>query len=183
MTQLINKSNEDVEFKRFKKIPRLFSDKVLITEKIDGTNCVVYISEDLKTVKAGSRSKWLTLDDDHFGFARWVDNNKEDLLKLGSGYFYGEWWGKGINREYGLDRRVFSLFNVNYWNKLKDKPSCCTVVPTLFTGSFSEFNTNFIFNYKESLAAKEQGIAFDRPEGFMIYFKKGNVMFKVPLNK
>ena len=46
------------QFEAFAKIPRFFRD-VTISEKIDGTNAQVFVSED-GTVMAGSRSRWIT---------------------------------------------------------------------------------------------------------------------------
>ena len=66
-----------VEFQEFPKMARL-SREVIVTEKIDGTNAQVFISED-GSIIAGSRTKWLTPQDDNFGFAKWVEENKEEL--------------------------------------------------------------------------------------------------------
>lgn len=60
-----------IEFKEFPKIARL-NREVIVTEKIDGTNAAVVIGEDGATIGAQSRSKLITVDDDNFGFARWV---------------------------------------------------------------------------------------------------------------
>jgi hypothetical protein len=49
--------NSFPEFKEFKKIPRL-SREIIITEKIDGTNGVIYIDEN-NNIFAGSRNRWL----------------------------------------------------------------------------------------------------------------------------
>ncbi len=61
----------------------------------------------------GSRTRWITAQDDNHGFARWVEGNKQELLKLGAGRHFGEWWGSGIQRGYGLQKgeKRFSLFN------------------------------------------------------------------------
>ena len=61
------------EFRAFHKIPRLFRD-VIITEKIDGTNACVVVTPD-GTVLAQSRSRFITPEDDNFGFAAWVQAN------------------------------------------------------------------------------------------------------------
>lgn len=124
-----------MEFRAFPKIPRLYRDCV-ITEKIDGTNgCVVVSSEG--EVTAQSRNRVLTPQADNFGFARWVEANKAQLLELGPGYHYGEWWGLGIQRGYGLKERRFSLFNVARWTETAP-PECCNTVPVLYRGLFSD---------------------------------------------
>ena len=56
------------EFIPFPKIARL-SRLAIVTEKIDGTNAQVTITED-GDIFAGSRSRWITPEDDNYGFAR-----------------------------------------------------------------------------------------------------------------
>lgn len=51
-----------------------------------------------------SRTRWITPEDDNYGFAKWANENKEELLKLGIGQHFGEWWGSGIQRGYNLQR-------------------------------------------------------------------------------
>ena len=46
------------EFTGFGKIPR-YSREVLVTEKIDGTNAQIYITEDGQFL-VGSRKRWIT---------------------------------------------------------------------------------------------------------------------------
>jgi len=68
---------------------------------------------------AGSKNRWLDTSSkgDNFGFAKWVQENSEELLKLGEGRHFGEWFGKGIQRGYGLNEKRFALFNVSKWGK------------------------------------------------------------------
>ena len=95
------------EFRPFPKIPR-FDREVIITEKIDGTNASVHVTDD-GHVFAGSRNRWLTWDQDNFGFARWVKEHEDELRTgLGPGTHFGEWWGLGIQRGYDLHERRFS---------------------------------------------------------------------------
>ena len=54
------------EFKGFKKIPRLSRD-MIISEKIDGTNGLVYIDES-NNIFAGSKNIWLNDHEDNHGF-------------------------------------------------------------------------------------------------------------------
>ena len=170
-----------MEFKEFPKIPRLSRDCV-ITEKIDGTNGVIYISEDLKTIIPGSRSRWLLNGQDNAGFTLWVFTNQNDLLKLGPGYHYGEWWGQRIQRNYGLKEKRFSLFNVHKWSNPEIRPKCCYVVPVLFEGNF---DTNLIEKTLTNLAIKGSFASpgFMRPEGIVIYHKAGNLLFKKTIEK
>jgi hypothetical protein len=79
------------EFVTFPKIPRLFKDCV-VTEKIDGSNGVIFISDEGEMF-IGSRNRWLSAESDNFGFHRWATENKDELMKLGAGRHHGEWWG------------------------------------------------------------------------------------------
>src|SRR5574337_513380 len=104
------------EHVKFPSIPRWENEVYYVTEKIDGTNAVITILED-GTFLTGSRNKWITPEDDNFGFSRWAHNNKEELMKLGVGSHYGEWYGCGIQRGYGLSEKRFMLFNNHYWGE------------------------------------------------------------------
>lgn len=116
------------EFQAWPKIPRWENESYVITEKIDGTNGCIIITED-GDIFAQSRSKILdeTKAGDNFGFCKWVYGHKDELLKLGVGYHYGEWWGQGIQRNYGLNERRFSLFNI--W--ITEWPECVSKVPVI----------------------------------------------------
>src|SRR5688572_30277401 len=126
-------SDYNPEFRAFDKIPRLRRN-VIVSEKIDGTNAIVWVSDDSTIVRAGSRSRWITPEDDNYGFARFVHDNTEELRRLGPGYHYGEWWGQGIQRRYNIDGKRFSLFNAGRWADEAVRPSCCHVVPVLAQG-------------------------------------------------
>lgn len=161
------------EFKGFPKIARLSRD-IIITEKIDGTNGIIYI-DDENNVFAGNRNKWITPEDDNYGFAKWVYDNREELLQLGPGYHYGEWYGLGINRGYGLSEKRFALFNVHRWSE--DRPVCCDVVPILYQGQFETF---IIYSVLVDLSFNGSRIApgFLNPEEIVIYHTASNTMFK-----
>jgi hypothetical protein len=166
------------EFTKFPKMARL-SREVLITEKIDGTNAQILITED-GDIFAGSRSQWITTQQDNHGFARWVEGNKTDLSSLGPGRHFGEWWGLGIQRGYALKEKRFSLFNISRWSETR--PACCHVVPLLHRGVFDTWAVS------ECLAdlAKNGSIAspdFMTPEGVVIFHIAGNVGFKRTIEK
>src|ERR1700677_2885547 len=152
-----------MEFKPFPKMPRLYRD-VVITEKIDGTNASIYIGENGEFL-IGSRTRWITPENDNYGFAKWALENKEELMKLGRGQHFGEWWGAGIQRQYGLTEKRFSLFNTARW--VLDKPTCCHTVPILYKGLFS---TEVISAVKLGLKANGSFAApgFMKPEGVII---------------
>lgn len=162
----------DTEFKAFKKIPR-FNGHVTITEKVDGTNGLVHVSDDGE-IRAGSRNRWITATDDNYGFAKWVAANKESLSDLAPGFHYGEWAGVGIQRGYVTDYRKFFLFDVS-----KPAPRCCQSVPVLYQGPWYE---KVVTDYMALL--KSQGTqAFEEtsiaPEGLVIFHHNSNSYFKV----
>jgi hypothetical protein len=110
------------EFIAFPKIARLRRE-IIVTEKIDGTNSCIFIGEDGEFLM-GSRNRWITPESDNYGFAKWAMAHKEELMGLGHGRHYGEWWGAGCQRGYGLtnnDKR-FSLFNVIRWCLATEEP-------------------------------------------------------------
>ena len=168
-------------FEAFAKISRLRRDCV-VTEKIDGTNGQIFIQED-GSIFAGSRNQWCSEKDDPFGFARWVQANKEGLIaELGIGRHYGEWWGSGIQRGYGLQKgeKRFSLFNTSRWSGMS--LSICSVVPILYSGMFDLFLIDGLLN-----VMKEQGSrvvpGFMRPEGIVVFHTAANMMFKQTIDK
>lgn len=161
----------------FPKIPRL-SRAIVITEKLDGTNAQIYIS-DGGEFYVGSRNRWLTTDNDNYGFAKWAFENKQELLRLGPGRHYGEWWGRGIQRGYGVDKR-FSMFNLSRWLGNPDLPACVSLVPKLYEGPFDTGAIHWVMGQLEhfgSVAAP----GFLKPEGVVIFHKQSNVLFKKTL--
>lgn len=172
-----------MEFKEFPKIARL-NREVIVTEKLDGTNACVIVSDDGLEIGAQSRSKLITPEDDNYGFAKWVQANKAELLKLGPGHHFGEWWGQGIQRNYGLTEKRFSLFNVSRWSNDETRPACCSVVPTIVKGAPGD---SFSVAYKalEELRTKGSFAApgFMKPEGIVAFHVQGYVMFKATLEK
>lgn len=165
-------------FEPFPSIPRLRRECV-ITEKIDGTNALVAVLEDGR-VLAGSRSRWITPDDDNFGFARWVKDHEDELrVGLGFGLHRGEWWGAGVQRRYGLKEKRFSLFNTSVWTP-ENKPACCHVVPVLYQGPFDDAAVSASLNRLQaegSVAAP----GFMKPEGVVVYHVAAGAYFKTTL--
>ncbi len=162
-------------FEPFQKIARLSRDCV-ITEKLDGTNASVYIGED-GTFLAGSRTRWITPEDDNFGFARWANEHRDELLLLGHGHHFGEWWGAGVQRGYGLKEKRFSLFNTHRWSDPATRPACCSVVPVVYSGPFTTFYaTEALLRLEKegSLAAP----GFMDPEGIIVYHEAAKQLFK-----
>ena len=165
-------------FPAFPKMPRLVSPCV-ITEKIDGTNGLVEVRPD-GTVLAGSRSRYIPLEQDNFGFAAWVKANEAELRDgLGEGCHYGEWWGAGIQRRYGMAGRHFSLFNATRWQE--QRPSCCLVVPVLYEGPFSDLVVSGAL-WALATAGSKAAPGFMKPEGVVIYHAAAKRYFKQTLD-
>jgi len=166
------------EFQPFGKIPRLNREWVA-TEKIDGTNGVVHIDED-GVVRAGSRRRWITPEDDNAGFAAWVRDNAEELRQLGPGFHYGEWWGPKIQRKYEQRHRRFSLFNATRWSDDAVRPRCCGVVPVLASGvDVKEVERKALATLRERGSVVAPG--FMRPEGVVLFHAASRTLFKVTL--
>lgn len=167
-----------IEFIEFPKMPRL-TREVVITEKLDGTNAQIYITED-GDLYAGSRTRWITPDADNYGFASWVDANKASLLDLGPGSHFGEWWGCGIQRKYGLTEKRFSLFNTDRWGEAR--PACCDVVPVLYRGMFcTAIVDDCIASLRDFGSRAAPG--FMNPEGVVVFHLAGRVGFKKTIHK
>lgn len=165
-------------FEGFPKMARL-SREIIVTEKIDGTNACIAIGENGEFL-VGSRTRWITPEDDNFGFARWAYENKEELLKLGPGRHFGEWWGQGIQSNYGLTERRFSLFNVSRW--ADNRPTCCHVVPTLYRGVFSEEQIMLCLSALKSTGSIAAP-GFMNPEGVIVYHVAAGICFKKTIHK
>ena len=168
------------DFIEFPKMAR-YSREVIVTEKIDGTNAQILITEDGEFL-TGSRTRWITPDNDNFGFSRWAHEHKNELMELGVGRHFGEWWGSGIQRGYGLQKgeKRFSLFNVSRWEK--ECPSCCGVVPILWRGDFGDLNVSVIMNSLKSTGSIAAP-GFMNPEGIVIFHTKGNFGLKKTFDK
>lgn len=217
-------------FQGFPKIARL-SRTSWISEKIDGTNAQVFVwdechihavgSDIVSTsvgprpadipfiwsaegihIAAGSRTRWITPTDDNHGFAKWVLANVEQLVYLGHGIHFGEWWGSGIQRGYGLTKgeKRWSLFNLSRWcmhDKIPERietqdpriekyqdllPPCCDLVPLLYKGVFTTTSCDTAVEWLRtngSLASP----GFMRPEGIVCWHGAANIGFKKTLLK
>jgi hypothetical protein len=181
-----------MKFIEFNKISRL-NREVIVTEKIDGTNASVCIepeavhefgdnviaSKDGMVMAAGSRTRFITPGNDNFGFARWVAEHADELWALGAGTHFGEWWGQGIQRRYGLEEKRFSLFNVHRWGELR--PTCCCVVPEIWRGPFLDFSHGEIV--AELAGGSLAAPGFNKPEGYVVFHTASGALFKYTFDK
>lgn len=174
------------EFQTWPKIARLNRD-IIITEKIDGTNAAIGVTADGE-VYAQSRTRIITPEADNFGFARWVEANKVALATaLGVGLHFGEWWGAGIQRGYGLTEKRFSLFNTARFGYLSDPEYLrsmphvpLSVVPVLYDGPFDQARIEGELTALAGLGSVAAP-GFDNPEGIVIWHTAARTMFKVTI--
>lgn len=187
---------EEVEFIAWPKIRRLEKVQMVVTEKIDGTNAAIGVTED-REVWAQSRTKIITpgKGNDNAGFAAWVSENEPDLAnQLGPGLHFGEWWGKGIQRGYDLEEKRFSLFNTGRWtsvlNDFGEDPfglestrciqaPLCHVVPLLSV--YRTLDTAVVRDLWNTLRLHGSLAApgYDRPEGVCAYLTEVGVYMKL----
>lgn len=187
-----------VEFEGWPKTPHWYRD-IVVTEKIDGTNAAIQIVPEDEpdgsgwvtnlavdgaryTVAAQSRKRLITPTDDNAGFAKWVYANAETLISdLGPGRHFGEWWGQGIQRNYGLSEKRFSLFNTaKWWGKAFQTPQL-HVVPVMYEGPNEDWEIEWCL---DSLFAGGSWAAegFHNPEGVVVYHTAANKVFKILLD-
>lgn len=198
-----------MDFIPFSKIPRLNRD-VTLTEKIDGTCSCIAIETatltgiptgievavvDSLAIYAGSRNRWVTPASDNFGFARWVLEHAVELSALGPGRYFGEWWGSGIQRTYGLKEKRLSLFNPAAFclhgetpkNISKDPktpkyqkvlPACVGIVPVLYRGPFTTEAVSTAIERLKTLGSVAAP-GFMDPEGLIVFHEAGGHTYKV----
>lgn len=170
------------EFKEFPKIYR-YSRDVVVAEKLDGTNACVIVDILNERIHAQSRSRIITPEDDNYGFAKWVKQSEAELFKeLGDGYHYGEWWGQGIQRGYGMKRKMFSLFNVSRWELVNNEEIGMRCVPVLWRGVMDNLNVKAEMRVLEVEGSKAAP-GFMNPEGIVIYHTQGNFLLKKTFEK
>lgn len=174
------------EFVPWGKTHRLDRDTV-VTEKIDGTNACVVIGEDGKFLGAQSRRRIITPESDNYGFAAWAYRHGDKLAELlGPGYHYGEWWGNGIRRNYGMRGKKFYLFDALRWETagvyFAEQVPGLGVVPIVSRGD----------NFFETIREAEQWLTengsvvapgYPRPEGMIVYHVPTQARFKIIFDK
>lgn len=166
-------------FRAWPKIARL-NREIVVTEKLDGTNAAVVVSEEGE-VWAQSRTRIITPEDDNYGFAAWVESRAHLLVAdLGPGFHFGEWWGRGIQRNYGMSSRVFSLFNTERWHSSDFLTPDLAVVPVIYSGIFSEDAIEGSLGYLREWGS-DAAPGFFNPEGVVVYHTAARTLFKVLL--
>lgn len=166
------------EFKKWEKIPRLKNSQVRITEKIDGTNAHIIVPEDpAGPIISASRNRYITpgKGTDNYGFAQWVEDNQGSLRRLGPGRHYGEWFGCGIGRGYGMSSRLWYLFET--WREPDEAgrrlpeglPACVGIVPTLVVRSLDYLEPALLLATDMLLKGGSVAVpGYMKPEGYVV---------------
>lgn len=168
-----------MDFLEFPKITRLNKTMMSITQKIHGSNGCIRIwqswSDDAIEVNGlrwkiigSKRSGDVSINNDNFGFAAWIEENKEQLIRLlGAGRHYGEWAGPGINSGEGLNKKTFVLFNHHLFKPDRPLPDRVAVVPVLYNGPYDTVIINDVM-----MQLKDHGSylvnGYMHPEGIVI---------------
>ena len=170
--------------KEFQKLPR-FHGQCQITEKIDGTQARIMIkqrSDDeslvvpasvrfgMLDIFAGSRRRLLLPEqNDNFAFRAWVAEHARALVEhlQEGGTYFGEWYGRGIGRDYDLDEKRLVLFS-----QTGAVPGLFECVPVLYEGPFSQEAAYYCLErLQKSGSVLVPG--YQEPEGIVIAFSVG----------
>lgn len=223
--------NEDTfgQFKSWGSTPR-FHKGLHITEKINGTNAGVsvqgfsyghHVRNEIPSdailvvddennveylVRAQSRKRIITPDNDNFGFAGWVWENAEGLANLlGFGYHYGEWYGEGIQKNpLAVKGRKWALFNTWHWGrkenlerlKAADIPGL-TIVPVLHDEQRDGpadymtipqilgdlHNGSYADGYETLPNAHKMDFHVEGPEGIIVWQRETQQRYKILLRE
>ena len=172
-------------YSSFPSIERLENIYCVISEKIDGTNGLIEINE--TNVRFGSRNRYISFSDDNAGFANFfkdyearfkdaakdITTDKSYPLRI-----YGEWFGRGIQRGYGLKDKFFMPFSSFYSEKLIEYQVPNVITPNImYTGKFS---MEVVDTCMQQLKLNGSGVVKDykQPEGIVIFFPKYNFRLK-----
>jgi hypothetical protein len=217
------------DFKAWPKIGRL-NRNIIITEKLDGTNAAVVIWQEREPdpftgktdhtstgkltgqwrVAAQSRTRVLAPGKDNAGFGQWVDANRDALIyALGEGTHFGEWWGKGIQRGYGVEGKTFSLFNTRKWfqtekghpwqltqplQDVRAQGLAITVVPVLYEGPWmgvvgykdepESRRMRFVPEFMIEWLRKDGSVAVpgQKAEGIVVFHEATGQLFKATID-
>lgn len=139
-------------FKKYQHLERYGTDEVdgielgesLVFPKVDGTNASIWLDEDCN-IKAGSRTRELTLENDNAGFYAYVldnDNIKNYLFKYPTHRLYGEFLVPHSLKTYRDDAwRKFYVFDVCID---KDEESVEYIPYDIYKQFLEEFDIDYI---------------------------------------
>lgn len=174
-------------FPKYPKTLRYENLRVVITEKIDGTNGLIEISPD--GVRFGSRNCYLNEHKDNYGFFNFFSQFENRIMESfspeydGLVHIYGEWFGAGIQRTYGLKEKYFMPFSP-YWANTLIEVGVPNIVPPyqFYAGKMDSVREEMAFQ-----TLKEEGSqlvpGWKRPEGIIIHYLDNNLKIKRTLDK
>jgi hypothetical protein len=131
-TEYVNKdSNEKVQYNTYAIKPTV---KFIGTVKLHGSNSGIVYDVKSNTIHTQSRNQILSIQDDNYKFAQFVENNKKMILSFfqclveeidGSVeqiVIFGEWCGGSIKKKIGINKleKMFVLFDIQVNDKWMD---------------------------------------------------------------
>lgn len=147
-------------------------------------------------VGAQSRNRLITpgKQTDNHGFAGWVFEHADLFVALlGEGRHFGEWWGSGIARGYGLPKgeKRFSLFRSDKyaetllsWKAALDGElgeNAIDVVPVMHRGLFDLQEVENCLQHLDEYGSIASGNGFKPAEGVVVFHTAANQVFKQTL--
>lgn len=185
--KVVTKEDTFGEFVKWPSTPR-WHKGLTITEKIDGTNACVVVDMAKREVKAQSRKRMITPDDDNAGFARWVYDNAGALMDvLGHGYHYGEWFGPGIQKNpLGVEQKRFALFHALKYTPENgydlEQVDNLETVPVLFHGQADIYTiSRTVWDLKTNGSQVTGAKGETNPEGIIVFHKETQQKYKILL--
>ena len=189
ITEKIDGSNMAIGIKRIEDIDRYYDEgkpetatiidnTIFADVTVGGQRYGIYTQSRNRLVSPGKHT-------DHMGFAGWVQDHAEELVTfLGEGLHFGEWWGSGIQRGYGLTKgeKHFSLFNTHRFENIQaDSDDLVRCVPILYQGPMVEKEITAALDYLDNNGS-EAAPRFPNPEGICIYHTSSRLVQKVTLD-
>lgn len=148
-------------------------------------NTVTLEDGDVYVLYAQSRNRLIFEGQDNAGFAKWVRENAEALVAfLGDGLHFGEWWGSGIQRGYGLQKgeKHFSLFNTHRFSEIEAvSDGLVRSVPILYEGPMEQKHITGALEHLDSFGSWAAP-GFSNPEGICIYHTSSRLVQKATLD-
>jgi len=184
----------------YPKTKRIGTEKVVITEKLDGSNLGIFkLNGDVYFAQRNYIFKYdeLTKENSYKGLRGWMEENTESLNKLNEGScVFGEWIGTGqIGYGENLDKRFyifakanvkddFEVSKINYdYNLFKypfegqEVPDCIGVVPLVEELSLSpsvQYLDDLYDKYLLSVGRNCEGFVINAMGGIKKYVRMKN---------
>lgn len=166
-------ANSELVYGDLRQFPdEIDNDKVTAFYVVQGEHFAVIAQSRNRIITPGKGT-------DNAGFAGWVRENGSTLVQdLGEGIHYGEWWGQSIQHGYGMDHKVFSLFNTHRWGAASFITENLRVVPVLYAGPFDQSEINKVLEDLKAFGSYARAF-HPKPEGIIIYHTAAKQVFKV----